>query len=121
MKKLSKKDVLQIKKNYSQLSYSEKIQKYEKLNNSTNFSCKNESDFKQVFGYCFNQIDGYEYVEYDTKKIVDRGILWLSNSGGMDYKADRLVYKIRYDMKGNRYKLYHCEGYSWLFRDGSIG
>lgn len=121
MKKLTKKDVIKIKKNYSKLSYGEKIEKYEALNNNTYYKCLSEEDFEQVFGYNFNQIVGYDEMTESSKQLIKHGILNLSNYGGMDHKADNLVYKIELDSKNNRFKLYHCTGYSWLYENGSIG
>lgn len=120
MKKVTKIDVMKIKANYKLLTYKEKEEMYKVLDNNICYGCSNESDFIQIFGYSFNQIEGYEELEDKIKTIVYEGLLSLCSTGGLEYKADMLVYKVEpYNSK--KIKLYHCEGYSWLYMDGSIG
>lgn len=121
MKILTKRDVLKFKKLYKELIYAQKVEKYVALNNNTNYRCLNEDEFEQVFGYRFNQIRGYDEFDDKSKEFIGNGILRLSNGCGIDYKADMLVYKVEYYTRSKRVKLYHCDGYSWLYMNGTIG
>ena len=122
MKKIIKKDVLKIRDKYRSLNYRDKVEKYEALKNDTRYRVLNEEECSNIFGYLFTQIDGFNILEDGfTKSLGIRGILNLTDSFGIDYKADYLVYKIVVDSKNSPFKMFHCNGYSWVYSDGSIG
>lgn len=122
MKKITKKDVLKIRDKYRSLNYRDKVEKYEELKNATRYRVLNEEEFSKIFGYLFTQIEGFDILEDGfTKSLAIKGILNLTNSSGIDYKADYLVYKIVVDSKNSRFKMFHCDGYSWVYSNGSIG
>ena len=121
MKKITKTKLLKIKNDYDILRYDEKIDRYKKLNNSMKYGVCNENEFKEIWGYSFSEIEGFDKLDEENKKCATIGILNLVNHCGMDSRSDYLVYKIIVDMKYNQFIMYHLDGYSYVSKSGVIG
>ncbi len=121
MKKTTKTKLLKIKNTYDMLKYSEKVDRYKKLNNSMRYGVCNEDEFKEFWGYAFCEIEGFDKLDDKTKKYATLGILNLVNNGGLEGRADYLVYRIIVDRKYNQFTMYHLDGYSYVSKEGWIG
>lgn len=121
MKTINKAYVINLKEKYQALDYRDKVARFEALQNNTSYSILNEKEFEKVWGYSFSQIEGFNNLGDRAKAAAIKGILYLASSGGMDYKADYLVYKVSVDPKQNCVVAYHNDGFSYISPNGTIG
>lgn len=74
----------------------------------------------KIYGYDFkSEIEGLSKLTKEEQEFVIQGMFSLMNSSGLLYRESLLVTKV--EKYGDRYKLHTSEGYSLLYRDGSIG
>lgn len=120
MKTINKAYVINLKEEYQALDYRDKIAKFEALQNNTCYSILNEEEFEKMWGYSFSQIEGFDNLGEIAKVAAIKGILYLASSGGMDYKADSLVYRVCVDLKQNCVVAYHSSGFSYISPVGTV-
>ena len=121
MKTINKSYVLKLREEYDALDYKDKIAKFEALQNNTCYSILNEEEFQKMWGYSFSQIEGFDNLGKIAKEATIKGILYLASAGGMDYKADSLVYKVKVDTKQNCIVAHHCGGFTYISAAGTVG
>lgn len=101
------------------LSYKEIEQRYIDANIQGHYQFKNAEEVEKVFGWDFRKIQGFENLSMEQQELAEKLICSYLNGWGLSTRHEQRPTSIK--LEGDKFRLNTIKGYSYLYKDGSIG